>query len=110
MAIAVPTRFQAISAQSGRIITTFVAVRVSRTQHAYARGRCRRLRITGRTDARFVEQMDQIGAHCQVCGAPCDRDSELCDECEAKAEAKSGAAPPKTTKPAGILARLLGRG
>jgi hypothetical protein len=58
----------------------------------------------------LVEQMDQIGAHCQQCGAPCDRNSELCDECEAQAELKAQAAPPAAAKPAGFLARLFGRG
>jgi hypothetical protein len=30
----------------------------------------------------LVTAMDQIGAHCKKCGAPCDRDSEFCDDCE----------------------------
>jgi hypothetical protein len=58
----------------------------------------------------LVEQMDQIGAHCRECGAPCDRDSELCDKCEAKAEAEAQVARPKTAKPVGFLARLFGKG
>jgi hypothetical protein len=57
----------------------------------------------------LVEQLDQIGAYCQECGEPCDRDSELCYDCEAKAEAKATAVAPKPPKPAGFLARLFGK-